>query len=42
MHPQPGNWVAIKNVVVYYAWAAHAFTAGTKCWQHIDIQARPV
>ena len=31
MHPYPGNWVAIALAVVYYAWAAHAFSAGIKC-----------
>ena len=28
MHP--GNWVAIKHAVVYYAQAAHTFSAGIK------------
>ena len=28
-----GNWVASGHIVVYYAWAAHAFSAGVKC-QH--------
>ena len=33
MHPCPGNWVAKRRVVVYYyAQAAHAFSAGIKCW----------
>ena len=32
MHPCPGNWVAIGRAVVYYAQAAHAFSAGIKCW----------
>ena len=31
MHPYPGNWVAIRRAVVYYAWAAHEFSAGIKC-----------
>ena len=31
MHPYPGNWVAIKCAVVYYARAALAFSAGIKC-----------
>ena len=30
MHLCPGNWVAILRAVVYYAWAAHAFSAGIK------------
>ena len=32
MHPCPGNWVAIGCAVVYSARAAHAFSAGIKCW----------
>ena len=31
-HPYPGNPVAIGRAVVYYARAAHVFTAGIKCW----------
>ena len=31
MHPCLGNWVAIGRVVVYYARATHAFSAGIKC-----------
>ena len=31
MHPCPGNWVAIRSVVVYYAQGAHAFSARIKC-----------
>ena len=31
MHPCPGNWVEIGRAVVYYAWAAHAFSARNKC-----------
>ena len=31
MNPCPGNWVAIGRVVVYYAQAAHTFSAGIKC-----------
>ena len=27
----PGNWVAKGREVVYYARAAHAFSAGIKC-----------
>ena len=30
MHQCPGNWVAIGHAVVYYARAAHAFSAGIK------------
>ena len=30
MHPCQGNWVAIGRTVVYYARAAHAFSAGIK------------
>ena len=30
--PYQGNWVAIgRAVVVYYAWVAHAFSAGIRC-----------
>ena len=32
MHPCSGNWVAIRHAVVYYVWASHAYSAGTKCW----------
>ena len=31
MDPCPGNWVAIGRAVVYYVWAAQAFSAGIKC-----------
>ena len=31
MHPCPGNWAAIRHAVVYYAKAAHAFSAAIKC-----------
>ena len=31
MHPCPENCVAIGRAVVYYALAAHAFSAGIKC-----------
>ena len=27
MHPCPGNWVAIRRVVMYNVWAAQAFSA---------------
>ena len=30
-HPHPGNCVAIRHAVVYYAWAAREFSAGIKC-----------
>ena len=30
-HPYPGNRVAIGLTVVYYAQAAHAFSAEIKC-----------
>ena len=30
-HPFPGNWVSIRHAVMYYAQAAHAFSAGIKC-----------
>ena len=33
MHPCPGNWVAIRRAFLYYARAAHAFSAGIKCRQ---------
>ena len=33
MHPCLGNWVAIGRVVVYYAQASQAFSAGIK-WRH--------
>ena len=39
MHPYPGSWVAIERAVVYYGWAARAFSAGIKC-RHC-ITARP-
>ena len=31
MHPCTGDRVAIGRAVVYYARAAHAFSAGIKC-----------
>ena len=31
MHPFIGNWMAIGRAVVYYAQAAHTFSAGIKC-----------
>ena len=31
IHAQETNWVAMGCAVVYYAWAAHAFSAGSKC-----------
>ena len=31
MHPCLGNWLAIRRGVVYYARAAHAFSAGITC-----------
>ena len=31
MHLCPENWKAIGRAVVYYAWAAHAFSTGIKC-----------
>ena len=37
MHP--GNWVAIKHAVVYYAQAAQAFNAGIKS-RHCRCKAR--
>ena len=32
IHPCPRNWVAIRRAVVYYTPAAHAFSAGIKCF----------
>ena len=32
MYPCPLSWLAIGRVFVYYARAAHAFSAGIKCW----------
>ena len=32
MHQSPDNWVAIGRAVAFCAWAAHAFSAGIKCW----------
>ena len=37
MHPYPGNWLAIGRAVVYYAWAARAFSAGIKCRHCIGL-----
>ena len=31
MDPCRGNWLAIGRAVVYYAWAAHTYSAGIKC-----------
>ena len=31
MYPYPGNQMAIRRAVVYFARAAHAFSAGIKC-----------
>ena len=31
MHPCPGNCMPTGRVVIYYARAAHAFSAGIKC-----------
>ena len=31
MHRWSGNWVTIVSAVVYYARAAYAFNAGTRC-----------
>ena len=31
MHLCPGNWVDIGRVLVYYAPAAHSFSAGITC-----------
>ena len=28
-------WMAIRHAVVYYARAAHAFSAGNKCWHSL-------
>ena len=36
MHPCPEKWVVIGCRVVYYARAAHAFSAGIKC-RHCNI-----
>ena len=32
MHPFPWNWVAIGCAVVYYVWAAEAYSAGIRYW----------
>ena len=37
MQPCPGNCVAIWRAVVNYAQAAHACSAGIKCWHCIII-----
>ena len=39
MPPYLRNWVAIRRVVVYYAWEAHAFSAGIK-WRHCIFPVR--
>ena len=31
MHPCPGDCVAIGHAVMYYDWAARAFSAGIRC-----------
>ena len=31
MHPCRGNRITIRRAVVFYAWAAHEFSAGIKC-----------
>ena len=36
MHPCPGNWMTIGHAVVYFAQAAHSFSAGIKC-RHCSI-----
>ena len=30
-----GTWLQLGRAVVYYTWAAHAFSAGIKCWHCI-------
>ena len=40
MHQCPENWVAIGNAAVYYAWAAHAFSADIKCSYCIFVGSR--
>ena len=40
MHLCQGNWVTIGRAVVYYAWAAHAFSTGVKCWHCIQVRAQ--
>ena len=35
VHPCPGNWVAIRRTVLYFARAAHAFSTQIKCWHCI-------
>ena len=37
MYPCPRNGVAIGHAVVYYAWAAHAFSAGIKYWHYVAL-----
>ena len=39
MHPCPENLIAIGRAVVYYAQAAHAFSAGIKC-RHCSLENR--
>ena len=39
MHPYPENRVAVRRAVVYYAWAARAFSAGIKCLHCISLTA---
>ena len=38
MHPCSGDWVVIGRVVVCYARAARAFSAGNKCRQRSVVQ----
>ena len=39
MRPCPGNWVAIRHAVVYFAQAVHAFSAGIKC-RHCSLRIK--
>ena len=38
IHPCQCNWVGIGHTVVKYAQAAHAFSAGIKCWDCMFAQ----
>ena len=48
MIPCPRNWVAIDRAVMYFDWAAHAFSAGFKCtlytytcsWFQIQVSSK--
>ena len=40
MHPWPEKWVVIGHAVVYYAQAAHTFSAGIKC-QYYGVLSEP-